>query len=140
MLAHKAYDRQAQTLVSAEGLLMYLTPEAVADLLRFVTDSCGAHSRIVFSFIGTDAQGRPHIGRSHRLIRCLLKLLGEPFRWGIQADDLPAFLKPLGLELQTVQSDADLLTRLAPACRYSEQQLMDWERMAWAIGTQVSQD
>ncbi len=60
--ASKSWDQTAKTVIIAEGLLMYLSHEAVRDLFRQCLTISGAESRIVFTYIGTSADGRPDAG------------------------------------------------------------------------------
>jgi O-methyltransferase involved in polyketide biosynthesis len=88
----------------AEGLTMYLRPEAVAALLRACAATGGPGSVVVFTFMVPDPRGRLRF-RGSRGVGAWLRSVGEPFRWGIAAGDLPAFLAPLGLRvLQTADS------------------------------------
>ena len=63
LTANKSWDRAAQSVVLAEGLLMYLADAAVRDLLSQCAAMTGAGSRIAFTYIGTNADGCPDAGR-----------------------------------------------------------------------------
>jgi methyltransferase (TIGR00027 family) len=94
--ANELWDQGAQTVMVAEGLVMYLSPQAVTDLFRQCAVIGGAGSRIVFSYIPARANGRPYVGRWTDLMLWLLKLFGEPWRWSIQPEKLGDFLKETG--------------------------------------------
>jgi methyltransferase (TIGR00027 family) len=94
--ANESWDPRAQTVIIAEGLLMYLPPEAVIDLFHQCAEITGKGSRIVFTYIGTGADGRPDIGRWTGLVLWTLKISGEPWLWSIRPDELGQFLEETG--------------------------------------------
>jgi methyltransferase (TIGR00027 family) len=94
--ASEAWDQTAQTVIVAEGLLMYLPPDAVRDLFRQCAAIIGAGSRIAFTYVCTGADGRPDIGRLTGLILWTLKVAGEPWLWSIRPEELGQFLEETG--------------------------------------------
>lgn len=90
------WDQSAQTVIVAEGLVMYLTPEAVRDLFCQCAVIAGVGSRIAFSYIPTGADGRPDAGRWTGLMLWLQKVVGEPWTWSIRPEDLGLFLEESG--------------------------------------------
>ncbi|MFC1678925.1 class I SAM-dependent methyltransferase [Elusimicrobiota bacterium] len=91
-----SWDSSAQTVVVAEGLLMYLPHEAVRDLFVQCAAMTGAGSRIAFSYVGTGDDGRPDAGRWTGLVLWLLKAGGEPWLWSIRPERLARFLEEAG--------------------------------------------
>ncbi len=96
LTANKSWDRAAQSVMLAEGLLMYLPDAAVRDLLSQCAAMTGAGSRIAFTYIGTNADGRPDAGPWTRLLLWSLKLNGEPWLWSIRPEQLNRFLEETG--------------------------------------------
>ena len=94
--AHESWDEKAQSIFVAEGLLMYLPPEAVRDLFIQCAAISGAGSRIAFTYIGAGADGRPDAGRWTGLILWILKAGGEPWLWSIPPDEIGQFLDDTG--------------------------------------------
>ncbi len=94
--ANEPWDKRAQTVIIAEGLLMYLSPEAVIDLFKQCAEITGTGSRIAFTYICSGADGRPDIGRWTGLVLWTLKVTGEPWLWSIQSDELDQFLEETG--------------------------------------------
>ena len=92
----ETWDCSAQTVIIAEGLVMYLTPEAVRDLFRQCAEITGEGSRIAFSYIPTGAYDRPDAGPYTGLMLWLQKLIGEPWLWSIRPEELGFFLKETG--------------------------------------------
>jgi methyltransferase (TIGR00027 family) len=90
------WDQSAPTVIVAEGLLMYLLPGAVRELLCQCAAVTGAGSRLVFTYIRADADGRPDVGRWTRLVLWLLKAAGEPWLWSIRPEELGRFLAETG--------------------------------------------
>jgi methyltransferase (TIGR00027 family) len=87
------WDSTVQTVIVAEGLLMYLPPEAVRTLFDQCAAVTGTGSHIVFSYVGTTAKGYPDAGPLTWFVLWLLKIGGEPWLWSIQPEDLESFLR-----------------------------------------------
>jgi len=94
--ANKAWDPTASTVIVAEGLLMYLPPDAVRALFCQCAAITGADSRIAFTYIGTCANGRPDAGRWTWLVLWILKTSGEPWLWSKRPEELGQFLEETG--------------------------------------------
>lgn len=90
------WDPSGQTVILAEGLLMYLSPEAVRDLFLQCARIVGTSSRIVFSYIPPGADGRPDAGPWTGLMLWLQKMVGEPWLWSIRPEALGRFLEETG--------------------------------------------
>lgn len=96
MTDQEHWDAASQSVIIAEGLLMYLPPEAVPELFCRCASICGARSRIAFSYIPADGDGRLDVGRWTKLVLWIQRRVGEPWLWSIRPDDLPAFLHDTG--------------------------------------------
>lgn len=94
--ANKSWDESARTVIVAEGLMMYLPPEAVRDLFCQCAIITGVGSRIAFTYIPTGEDGRPDAGRWTWLMLWLLKVSGEPWIWSIRPEALSPFLEETG--------------------------------------------
>jgi methyltransferase (TIGR00027 family) len=90
------WDQSARTVIIAEGIVMYLPPEAVRDLFCQSAVITGVGSRIAFTYIPTGADGRPDVGRWTWLMMWLQRVAGEPWIWSIRPEDLGLFLKESG--------------------------------------------
>lgn len=92
----KSWDVNAQTVILAEGLVMYLPPEAVLSLFSQCAELVGSGSRFAFSYIPTGSDGRPDVGRWTGLMLWLQKVIGEPWIWSIRPEELDSFLESAG--------------------------------------------
>ncbi len=93
---HEAWDQEANTVIIAEGLLMYLPSSAINDLFRQCASISGAGSRIAFTYIGKRPDGRPDAGRCTGFLLWTLKVNGEPWLWSIQPEQIGRVLKENG--------------------------------------------
>lgn len=97
------WDRNAQVVIIAEGLIMYLTPESVKSLFDQCAASVGASSRIVFSYIPAGRDGRLDVGRWTGLMLWLQKAAGEPWLWSIIPKELGPYLEKCGWKIDPKQ-------------------------------------
>jgi methyltransferase (TIGR00027 family) len=93
---NQSWDQSARTVILAEGLVMYLPPEAVRDLFCQCAVVAGVGSRIAFSYIPAGADGRPDAGRWTGLMLYLQKVAGEPWEWSIRPEEIGQFLEETG--------------------------------------------
>jgi methyltransferase (TIGR00027 family) len=93
LAADGGWEMDAPSVIVAEGLLMYLPAEAVSALFGECADISGLGSRIVFTYVGTRANGRPDAGPWTWLVLRILKASGEPWLWSLRHDELGPFLK-----------------------------------------------
>ena len=93
---YESWDQGARTVIVAEGLVMYLPPEAVRDLFCQCAVIAGIGSRIAFTYIPTGADGRPDAGRWTGLMLWILKANGEPWLRSIRPEKLDRFLEETG--------------------------------------------
>lgn len=96
LTAAQSWDQKAQTVIIAEGLVMYLPPDSVGEMFRQSARIVGADSRIVFSYIPTGPDGRPIAGPCTGLMLWLQKMVGEPWLWSACPDQLGSYLKTAG--------------------------------------------
>lgn len=80
------WERTAVSVVVAEGLLYYLTRDAVLTLFAELAKSMASGSRVAFSHL-LDLD-------SYRLAQAALRLSGEPWLSASSSDDLPDYVGP----------------------------------------------
>jgi len=100
----------ADTLLIAEGLLMYLEASAVDRIMRMTAEHPGS-SAIIFTFMEPRPDGRVAFQHSGKLVDWWLRRRGEPFRWGVRREELSGFLAARGLVLQLVATPDELRRR-----------------------------
>lgn len=94
--ANKLWNPTAQSVIVAEGLLMYLPPPAPRELFVQCAAVSGDGSRFAFTYIGSGSDGRPDVGRWTWLVQWILKVSGEPWLWSMRPEKLDEFLKETG--------------------------------------------
>jgi methyltransferase (TIGR00027 family) len=114
------YNPQATTLFIAEGLLMYLPLERVGVMFDEIRRRCGLSGLFAFTFLEPQASGGVDFQHPSRIIGHWLKRHQAPFRWGIEAASLPAFLGSFGFIVESVQTPENLRRRFLPAESTSE--------------------
>jgi len=100
------YNRQAKTLFIWEGVVHYLTAEAVDQTLEFVLKNSGSGSSIIFDYVYasslTTAHKRAEIVRMQRTKR----YTGEGLVFGIEEGRVEEFLRVRGYtQIQNVTSE-----------------------------------
>jgi methyltransferase (TIGR00027 family) len=88
------FDPGKRTLWIVEGLLMYFSERAVSRLLEQIREMSSPPSRMIFTFMERDGEGRIRFQKQTRLVDWWLRRRGEPFRWGIERARLAEFIFP----------------------------------------------
>jgi methyltransferase (TIGR00027 family) len=117
-LDQPAWDAEARTIVVAEGVLMYLDRDDVVRFFSAVHDLTGPGSRVAFTYMRCDANGRPYAGKyAGGLTRVSLKLIGEALRFCVVDErELAELVQPLGWRYEPAPERFDLGMRyLVPA-------------------------
>lgn len=95
-LLEKGYDVSKKTLFLMEGLLYYLPPKTVDEILSFIVRISGKGSSILFDYFPesvVDGSSELEIGRN---IRRYLAAMGEPLLFGIKEGTVETFLAERG--------------------------------------------
>lgn len=106
-----AWRRNASSVFVIEGVLMYLAPAVVSALFRLLGTLGGSGSRVVFTAMEPMSGGRVDFHNATPLVSRLLRLWREPFKSGIAAADLPAFLRESGFTASLVANAETLRSR-----------------------------
>jgi methyltransferase (TIGR00027 family) len=131
LLAQKTVDRTRPTLFIAEGVLMYLSENDARQVLQSMKNVAVPRARILFSYLGADASGKPLAGDWDRAMKAIVKIAGEPFRFAIPQGRLESLLSEYGLALTEQVDEASLLALYAKSTPPSHAGL-DWEYLASA--------
>lgn len=108
LAAHAAFHAEVPTLFVAEGLLMYVPLAAVAALFAQMAASA-PDSRVAFTWLEPQADGRPNFRQRSALVDFWLKLRGEPFLSGMLRAELGTFLTGAGYALRDMRDSVDSL-------------------------------
>jgi methyltransferase (TIGR00027 family) len=105
------HDARIPTMTILEGVLPYLTAEATASTFRGIAGYSARGSPLAFTYME-----RALIeGDKRSSERRVLRLLGEPFRFGFDPASLPRWLEDHGFVLERDESAAALASRLLGA-------------------------
>jgi methyltransferase (TIGR00027 family) len=111
LLTGQGYAPDGDTLFVAEGLLMYLKPDEVDRLFRFISSQRGRRVRFAFTFMEPQANGKVNFETSRKAVDWWLWLRREPFQWGIRREHLPQYLETNGCSLREVVTPEALRRR-----------------------------
>lgn len=108
-LARAGFQSGRRSVFVWEGVLSYLTPEAVDATLAWVRGAGGPGSKLIFTYVdlahfGPGAKGGKEVPWSKAVAK-----VGEPFRYGLDPATLEAFMAKRGLKLTWDLSTADAL-------------------------------
>lgn len=103
-LLGNGYDRSKKTLFLMEGLVMYIPPKAVDDILSFIVKNSARGSEVLFDYFHQSVvDGTSETGKN---MRDFAGEQGEPFLFGIEEGAAEAFLTERGFSrVQNVTSD-----------------------------------
>ena len=103
-LPGNGYDRSKKTLFLMEGLVMYIPPMAVDEMLSFIVNNSAKGSEVLFDyFIQSVVDGT---SGTEKNMRDFAAQQGEPFLFGIEDGAAEVFLKERGFSrVQNVTSD-----------------------------------
>lgn len=96
-LADNGYDKTKKTLFVVEGLVMYLQPEAMDEILSFIVHNSGKESAIIFdygTFRSTNAED--NASEAGKNIRNFTKKQGEPLKFIVRDGTIETFLSERG--------------------------------------------
>jgi methyltransferase (TIGR00027 family) len=102
------YDPARRTLFLWEGVVVYLSEEAVDRLLRLVASDSAPGSSIVFDYAVRAALERPGDFYGGAEAAAYLARSGEPWRFGIEHEEVEPFLRERGLELVSLLTPPEL--------------------------------
>ena len=101
-LAESGYDKTKKTLFAMEGLIYYLSPKAVDELLSFIVHSSGKESAVVFDYGIVKPNTNAHKGKSGYEFA---KHRGEPVKSSIN-EPIDKFLSERGFyKIQNMESE-----------------------------------
>lgn len=113
VLPASGFDQSLRTLFIWEGVTMYLDRDAVSSTFHTLAGLSPDGSQLVFDYLGRSGDGSL-AQWFHRHSPRLLRAIGEPIAWRIDADDLALLLQEACWRLAEVSSMPELGQRYAP--------------------------
>jgi len=110
-LADAGHDPVAPTLTIWEGVTMYLTDAAIHAALRAIASWSAAGSVLALTYMTRERLQR---SVALRAVRAVVRSLGEPFRFGWNPDELPAYLAARGFALASDVATSEAARQLLP--------------------------
>jgi methyltransferase (TIGR00027 family) len=99
VMPHVGYRVEGTTFFILEGVTHYLPAEAVDVLFRYVARSAAAGSRMVFTYVHRGIlDGSAWFAGATRTL-ATVRQVGEPYTFGFDPAELPAYLAARGLRL-----------------------------------------
>jgi methyltransferase (TIGR00027 family) len=92
-LIKSGFDPTQRSVWIAEGLLMYLTLDVGSSLMRTLKSLSAPGSRLVFTFMEKQSDGRIRFDSQSKLVDWWLRRHGEPFLWGAMRSELVDFVR-----------------------------------------------
>jgi methyltransferase (TIGR00027 family) len=103
-LLERGFDGHKKTLFVMEGLLMYLSPQAVDETLSLIVRNSAKGSSILFDYFKDSViKGTSEVGKN---IRDFAAEQGEPYQFGLNEGEVATFLAKRGFsQVQNVTSE-----------------------------------
>ncbi|MBN1288859.1 MAG: SAM-dependent methyltransferase [Actinobacteria bacterium] len=117
-LVEIGYDPSRKTCFIWEGVTMYLTPGAVDETLAFVAGNSPPGSSIVFTYSRKSKSAGKLLEGVSRLEHKFLEIVGEPQIFGIEENNLEAFLRERGFNLIEGLSGEQLIDKYISSRRF----------------------
>lgn len=95
-LLDMGYNRHEKTIFLMEGLIYYLQPNVVDEILSFIVKNSGKNSSVLFDYLPqslVDGSSKQEVGKN---ILNQVSQLGEPFKFGIKEGTVETFLTQRG--------------------------------------------
>ena len=106
------HERGAPSLTLWEGVTMYLTEPAIDASVRAIADYSAPGSQLAMTYLVGSGIQKPSL--TTRAIQAVVATAGEPWRWGWEPTELPAWLAVRGFSLNRDASIATEAERLLP--------------------------
>jgi methyltransferase (TIGR00027 family) len=128
-LAAAGLDRDARALTIWEGVTMYLTEPTIDASLRAIRAWSPPGSKLAMSYFTRSRVDKPSLVT--RVIKTVVARVGEPFTWGWDPRELPAYLEARGFVVDADAPTTDSARALLPE-RYARQVYAPDQRIAIA--------
>ena len=106
-LLQQGFDSKGVTVAIWEGVVSYLTAAAVDQTIRILARLLAAGSTLILTYVHAGAlDGSVQFAEAARW-KSSVSSTGEPFIFGFQPSELPAYLRERGFVLSSDQSTAE---------------------------------
>jgi methyltransferase (TIGR00027 family) len=95
-LLDNGYNNSQRTLFIMEGLVMYIPPKSVDEILSFISRNSGKGSSIIFDYYPQSTVDGTSESESAKNIREFVVQQGEPLKFGIEEGMVDTFLAQRG--------------------------------------------
>jgi methyltransferase (TIGR00027 family) len=126
------WSAEVKSVAIAEGVLMYLTEAEVVAFLEAVRSSSSWPVRLLVSYIYEQGLGRESLGWLGGVLKGMLKVVGEPFRWGVGADGIEPFFAARGFRVVGEVDQFDLERRYVEPAGHGDWAVSRFERVVAA--------
>jgi methyltransferase (TIGR00027 family) len=107
-LAEAGFDERARSIVVWEGVISYLSAQAIDDNFELLSGICAPGSRLVFTYVdGRALDGSVHFEEAKRW-KGWVRFNGEPFIFGFHPDELGTYLAERGFRLNFDRTTAEV--------------------------------
>ncbi len=107
-LVEAGFDGRARSIVVWEGVVSYLSAQAVDDNFELLSGICSPGSQLVFTYVdGRALDGSVHFEEAKRW-KGWVRINGEPFIFGFHPDELGTYLAERGFRLDFDRTTADV--------------------------------
>jgi len=107
-LRDAGFDQLARSIVVWEGVISYLSAQAVDDNFELLSGICSPGSRLVFTYVdGRALDGSVHFDEAKRW-KGWVRFNGEPFIFGFHPDELGTYLAERGFRLDFDRTTAEV--------------------------------
>jgi methyltransferase (TIGR00027 family) len=113
-LREAGHDGRARTFIVWVGVSYYLTAESARETMARAASLGGCGTRIVFDYMLREVIDRTTANRDALNKARRVAQLGEPWLFGLQKDEVPAFLEASGFRLLRDYDPEELGARYAP--------------------------
>ncbi len=110
-LTENGYRKEKKTLFILEGLIMYLTEEAVRTTMTTLGELAGTGSLLVFDFVHASVLNQPNTCYGQNSILERVKKDNEMWQFGIDQDHVAEFLSGYQFQLKELLTSQDLENR-----------------------------
>ena len=107
-LIESGFEKGKKCLFIMEGLTMYLQPESVASTFQTVCELAGAGSRVVFDYVLASVVRNEAVYDGATQMTESLSKMNEGFHFGLEREDVGAFVSQYGFKVLEVM-DANAL-------------------------------